>query len=468
MVRTKVTGRRQAAAFIPLGRTPDPQTWDHVVRAAAQCGQLEAAALLMRLTREHAHDPELLARTRGVRGGQLGRTLLMRAVMRPNVARAEEIVDACPTPAARAELLACVDGSGWTALHMACSPIPNRESEEAALALAELLLEAGADPRAIRRDKNGRDKQPIHAAAAWSVRLVQRLMGAGASVDGDAVGNSTLRCAAASSTAHSVRMLPVLVGLGARETGGNAAVQALARFPVKGAPALNEEVRTALTALVSAGGSLTAPDAGGWTPLDTAASRGNAPVVTALLSLAVAVTTKSLAHAVEHPSVVRLLLAAGARPGGLLRFAPGQGNVTPLMVAASASELESVRLLLGAGVGASVNRCNEDGATALMFAMRSKSTHAATVLSVVEELLDAGASVNAHDKDGDTPLHLLVICSAKQPWAVAVAQLLLDSGAVASATNQSDQTPAELVPAGAGPAGAGGLHALLLQAAEDA
>ena len=135
------------------------------------------------------------------------------------------------------------------------------------------------------------------------------------------------------------------------------------------------------------------------------------------------------------------------------------------MVAASAWELESVRLLLGAGVGASVNRSNEDGATALMFAMASESTRAAAVLSVVEELLDAGASVNAHDKVGDTPLHWLAICSAKQPWAVAVAQLLLDSGAVASTTNQSDETPAELVPAGAGGLQ---LHALLLQAAEDA
>ena len=229
-------------------------------------------------------------------------------------------------------------------------------------------------------------------------------------------------------------------------------------------------MRAAQTALVSVGCSLTAPDAGGWTPLDAAASRGNAPVVTALLSLGVAATTKSLVHAVKHPSIVPALLAAGARPGGLVHRTPGRSNVTPLMFAASASELESVRLLLGAGVGASVNRSNEGGVTALMFAMRSKSTHAATVLSVVEELLDAGASVNAHDKDGDTPLHLLVICSAKQPWAVAVAQLLLDSGAVASTTNQSCQTPAELVPAGAGPADAGGLPALLLllQAAEDA
>ena len=106
----------------PAHDSPSADTWDHVVRAAAHCGQLEAAALLMRATREHAHDPELLARTRGVRGGEFGRTLLMRAVMRCDVARAAEIVGAAPTPAARAELLAYVDVDGRTTLHMACNP----------------------------------------------------------------------------------------------------------------------------------------------------------------------------------------------------------------------------------------------------------------------------------------------------------------------------------------------------------
>ena len=93
-----VTG--DAAAY-----APDADAWDHVVRAAAHCGQLEAAALLMRVTRAHAHDPELLERTRGVRSGERGFTLLMRAVARGDVARAAEIVGAAPTPAARAELL---------------------------------------------------------------------------------------------------------------------------------------------------------------------------------------------------------------------------------------------------------------------------------------------------------------------------------------------------------------------------
>ena len=110
------TAAGDAAAY-----APDADTWDHVVRAAAHCDQLEAAALLMRATRAHAHDAELLARTRGVRG-EFGRTLLMRAVMRCDVARAAEIVGAAPTPAARAELLAYVDVDGRTTLHMACNP----------------------------------------------------------------------------------------------------------------------------------------------------------------------------------------------------------------------------------------------------------------------------------------------------------------------------------------------------------
>jgi len=302
-----------APAAVDALHAPDPQTWDHVVRAAAHCGQLEAAAVLMRLCREHAHDPELLARTRGVRGGKLGHTLLMRAVARRDVARAAEIVGACPTPASRAELLACVDSRGWTALHWACSP--DREDEDAAGALAEALLGSGADPLARFRDSNGLDYQTMHIASLWSVRLVQRLVAAGASIDGDVAGNSTLCSAAGARSARGVRMIPVLVALGARETLGNEAMQRFAHWPVKGAPPSDEEVRAALAALVSAGCSLTTPHANGRTPMDLAAIKGNASVVTALLALGVAATTQSLAHAFKHPDIHRMLLAAGVGEG---------------------------------------------------------------------------------------------------------------------------------------------------------
>jgi ankyrin repeat protein len=447
-----------ALAAVDALHAPDPQTWDHVVRAAAHCGQLEAAAVLMRLCREHAHDPELLARTRGVRGGEYRVTLLMRAVERRDVSRAAEIVGACPTPASRAQLLACVNSGGWTALHLACNP--NREDEDAAGALAEVLLGAGADPLAIDRS-SGMDFQPIHIAAEWSAHLVQQLVAAGASIEGDIAGFSTLSCAASAGTARSVRMIPALVALGARETLGNGVMQRFARWPVKGAPPSDEEVRAALTALVGVGCSLTAPGAGGYSPMDIAAYAGNAPVVTTLLALGVAATTKSLAHAAVHPDVVRVLLAAGAPPGGLVRLAPGVDTVTPLMAAARASAVESARVLLAAA-STSVLIRNERGKTALMHTLQSDSTDATAVLSVVGALLDAGADVAARDTRGNTPLHILAAHRAMQPWAVAVARLLLASGASGRQKNEAGKTPAGSVPASA--ARDGELYALLLAA----
>ena len=94
------------------------------------------------------------------------------------------------------------------------------------------------------------------------------------------------------------------------------------------------------------------------TPLYWAADKGNAPVVRALLALGAAATTKSLAHAVEHPEIVRLLLVAGAPPGGLVRVAAGAEIATPLMAAARASSLESVRLLLDSGADGRIKNRN--------------------------------------------------------------------------------------------------------------
>ena len=431
------------AGDAPAAYAPDADTWDHVVRAAAHCGQLEAAALLMRATRAHVHDPELLARTRGVRGGEDHDTLLMRAVVRCDVARAAEIVGAAPTPAARAELLAYIEVHGWLALHLACSPV--RSDEDAALALVELLLGAGADPLARYRDPtNGLDYQPIHIAAHLSARLVQRLVQAGASIDGKVAGNSTLCCAAAAASARSVRMIPALVALGARETLDNVAMHIFAQGPAEADPASDKEVRAALTALVSVGCSLTEPNANGNTPMDRAARYGNAPVVRALLALGAAATIKSLAHAVEHPEIVRLLLAAGAPAVGLVRVAAEGLAVTPLMAAALASSLESVHLLLAAG--ASVHHRNGHGDTALMYALRSEATDATTVPRVVEALLNAGSDVAARDHHGDTPLHVLAHHCATQPWAAGVARLLLGSGADADATNKAGLKPAGCVP----------------------
>jgi len=208
------------AAAPPLVLDAHADTLDHVVRAVARSDFLPQAVRLMLTSPEHLHDPELLYRTRGVRGAG-GTTLLMRAVARQDVARAAEILAACPTPATRAELLACVNDGWLNALHIACDDARDdaRLDEEKALQMVELLLANGADPLApCRNTTTWAVNHAIHFAAQWSVRLVQRLVRAGASIDGKPDGDrwtTPLYLAAGKGNAPVVR---ALLSLGAPAT----------------------------------------------------------------------------------------------------------------------------------------------------------------------------------------------------------------------------------------------------------
>jgi len=399
----------------------------------AHSGFLPQAAKLMLASREHRHDPELLGATRCVRG-QYGRTLLMHAVYRGNVARATEILGACPTPAARAELLACVGGDECAALHIACNP--HHRDEEAAVKLVELLLANGAHPLAPRRvPTTDSIHHAIHFAAQWSARLVTRLVQAGESIDGGVAGESALHHAASSLSARGVRMIPQLVALGARETLGNRAMMRLAQWPVVGVQPSNEEVFAALGALQSVGCSATAPEAGGMTPTDRAAKHGNTPVLRALLAMGVvppATRARQLVLGAAHPAILRVLLAAGAPPNALaaVNAAPAQ---SPLMAAAVQYELESVTVLLAGG--ASVDFPDGAGRTALMRCVSGDGCD----VRIIAALIDAGADVNARDAARATALH--IVAANPRPWAAAVARLLLGKGADAHAKDAAGRTP---------------------------
>jgi ankyrin repeat protein len=93
----------------------------------------------------------------------------------------------------------------------------------------------------------------------------------------------------------------------------------------------------------------------------------------------------------------------------------GPGGATPLMQAVLYGDVDSVRLLLANG--ADPNLRNENGATALMWAVPD--------LEKTRLLLDKGADVNARSDDGRTPL----LIAAGQFGGQAVVKLLLDRGA---------------------------------------
>jgi len=81
-------------------------------------------------------------------------------------------------------------------------------------------------------------------------------------------------------------------------------------------------------------------------------------------------------------------------------------------------EMNIKRLLIQIANGADVNLQEENGMTALMFAVRAGD------VSVVKLLLDAGADVNLHNRDNMTALRYAV-----NKGDVSVVKLLLDAGA---------------------------------------
>jgi hypothetical protein len=113
-----------------------------------------------------------------------------------------------------------------------------------------------------------------------------------------------------------------------------------------------------------------------------------------------------IAAACHRPTIVKLLLDAGADPN----YSSKHRHAAPLHYAADGSpgypierlqeQVESIELLLKAG--ANIHAQDKNGATPLHRAVRTRCTAA------VKYLLDAGASPLVKNKPGSTAFHLAV------------------------------------------------------------
>ena len=162
----------------------------------------------------------------------------------------------------------------------------------------------------------------------------------------------------------------------------------------------------------------------GKTPLILAAERGHVSSVALLIERGARVDRKSTedwtplvyAAARGQPQVARLLIGAGAN----VEVREPSGGYTPLMIAALLGQADLIAPLIDAGANVSA-RGHQTGATALAVAASSASSDA---LDTMAELMIAGASLDARDDSGATPL----IAATKAGNANAV-NLLLSAGA---------------------------------------
>lgn len=106
---------------------------------------------------------------------------------------------------------------------------------------------------------------------------------------------------------------------------------------------------------------------------------------------------------------------------------------TPLMVAAKKGDLEAVRNLIQ--TGADVNARNQNGSTALTYALRNSGSSVQTI----NLLASAGADVNMADREGYT-----VLMRAAQAGDLDAVRLLLAAGAKQDLRNHAGETALSL------------------------
>ena len=179
--------------------------------------------------------------------------------------------------------------------------------------------------------------------------------------------------------------------------------------------------------LLGLGANANANDHRGDPLIITAMSVGSAPATMALINAgadpnARDTTGKSvLSYAVylKQPEIIAALIAKGADVNAPSEAGDGGNPAPPIFMAIKAGDLAIVQQLIAAG--ANVDALDEQGSTPLHRAVLARPAEFATPL--VTTLLRAGADANAMRPNGGAPLHNLIFGADNLPAPDALAQI---------------------------------------------
>jgi ankyrin repeat protein len=301
----------------------------------------------------------------------------------------------------------------------------------AGTAWATVALAIAVDPRPtafmnipdVRTAQRAQQTQPMtdgvtplmEAASYGTVAEMEQLLGSGADVNARSqAGLTALMCAV-----HDPRKVALLIARGAdvnARTDSGATPLYLS--------SLYSGAIESMKQLLDRGATM-ATTKNGATPLHAAVETGDVAKAGLLLARGIDVnaatkpggfTPLHLAVFTDEADMARTLLKAGANPNARI---PAFGNTTAVIEAAFAGAVNVLPVLIAAG--ADVNGKDEEGRTALMYAVWRDPGYA----DAAELLLKAGAEVNSQMPDGATALAL-----AEQSTNARFRTMLRTAGAI--------------------------------------